>query len=116
MDTHKLEVGDKITALNNGEAYAIREISRVTDKIAFAKVRRKDNTYYELKFPREVRNNGFIFHEKGQKGWSAAGYYRLASEIDLRQIKERNIRLKISRIDWSQVGIEKIEQILGLLA
>lgn len=111
---HKLEIGDKIAVLgNSGNAVAIWEVSRVTDTMAFCKVAKGVNTY-ELKFARQVPDGDGIFTEKGDTGWHRT-WYRLAKEGDFEHIKKANKRIKISRIDWQQVSIEKIEQILQLL-
>lgn len=109
-----LEIGTKIVVLNNHhEPDGFREITRVTETLAFAKVSRGGNTY-ELKFAREVSADS-IFCEKGYNSWNKS-FYRLAKDGDAEIVREKTLRIKVSRVDWTQVSREKLEQILNLLA
>lgn len=111
---HRLKIGDKIAELDSRHvANSIHEVTRTTETMAFCRVIRAVNTY-ELKFPREVPNEG-IFTEKGDTRWQKT-WYCIASEINFQQVREGNLRIKITRLDWSQVSIEKIEQILNMLS
>lgn len=110
---HRFEIGNQIVLLDRyHKADGFREITRVTETMAFAKVVRGNNAY-ELKFNREISPDG-VFAEKGDTSWNK-NFYRLAKDGDAEIVREKTLRFKVSKIDWSRVPVEKIEQIFNLI-
>jgi hypothetical protein len=109
-----LEVGDRVVELSHGTPRSIKTISRVTNTIAFYKIREG----FEGKLKREYEVDRGYIHELAKQAWSFTSYFVYTDELQRRfdrVLKENKVSTLINKFRVSQATDEQLTQLIEII-
>ena len=111
MTNNLLDVGDELIESEYSYLQALRVITRVTAKRAFARV---DNNY-EICFEREVK--GWM-RQYGGGDWNSKSYQLATPELKSKLseiVLREKLRARLNKVDVNKFPIETVKQVLRLI-